>query len=89
MIKGNESDVTNIDFDLHTKRGDKFLYFTYFRNLKRLSVVSASRYLIVMRFKSKCGIFNGQVVYIENSELNIANMWVILLDHVTYNDTLK
>ena len=33
MIKGNESDVGNIDFELQTKRGDKFLSFTLFLNL--------------------------------------------------------
>ena len=34
MIKGNESDVGNIDFELQTKRGDKFLCFPLFLNLK-------------------------------------------------------
>ena len=28
MIKGNESDVGNIDFKLQAKRGEKFLCFT-------------------------------------------------------------
>ena len=28
MIKGNESDVGNIDFELQAKGGDKFLCFT-------------------------------------------------------------
>ena len=27
MIKGNESDVKNIDFELQAKRGNKFLMF--------------------------------------------------------------
>ena len=30
MIKGNESDVGNIDFELQAERGDKFLCFTLF-----------------------------------------------------------
>ena len=30
MIKGNESDVGNIDLELQAKRGDKFLCFTMF-----------------------------------------------------------
>ena len=30
MIKGNESDVGNIDFELQAKKGDKFLCFTLF-----------------------------------------------------------
>ena len=34
MIKGNESDVGNIDFELQANRGDKFLCFTLFFNLK-------------------------------------------------------
>ena len=37
MIKGNESDVGNIDFELQAKRGGKFLYFTLFLNLKKCS----------------------------------------------------
>ena len=37
MIKENESDVRNIDFELHAKRGDKFLFFTLFFNLKKCS----------------------------------------------------
>ena len=38
MIKGNESDVRNIDFDLYAKRGDKFFCFTLYRNLKELFI---------------------------------------------------
>ena len=34
MIKGSESDVGNIDFELQAKRGDKFLCFSLFFNLK-------------------------------------------------------
>ena len=37
MIKGNESDVGNIDFELQAKRGDKFLCFTLFLKLKNYS----------------------------------------------------
>ena len=37
MIKGNESDVGNIDFELQAKRGDKFLCFTLFLKLKNCS----------------------------------------------------
>ena len=32
----------------------------------------------------KCSILNGQVIYIETLKLNIADMWLIPLDHVTY-----
>ena len=38
MIKGNESDVGNIDFKLQAKRGDKFLCFTFFLNIKELFI---------------------------------------------------
>ena len=37
MIKGNESDVGNIDFELQTKRGDVLLCFTLFLTLKNCS----------------------------------------------------
>ena len=33
MIKGNELNVRNIDFELYAERGDKFLCFTLFRNI--------------------------------------------------------
>ena len=35
MIKGNESDVGNSDFELQVKKGGKFLCFTLFLNLKK------------------------------------------------------
>ena len=38
MIKGNESDVGNIDFELQATRGDKFLCFTLFLNLTELFI---------------------------------------------------
>ena len=37
-----------------------------------------------MGYGSKCNIWYGQVDYIENSKLNIADKWLISLDHVTY-----
>ena len=37
MIKGNESDVGNIDFELQAERGDKFLCVTLFLKLKNCS----------------------------------------------------
>ena len=78
MIKGNESDVGNIDFELQAKRGDKFLCFTLFLNSKKCSRgnarISATRCPIEKGFGSKCSILNGQVIYIEKSKLNIADM---------------
>ena len=38
---------------------------------------------IEMGFESKCNILYGQVIYIEKSKVNIANMWLIPLDSVT------
>ena len=35
--QGNESDVGNTDFELQAKRGDKFLCFTLFLNVKNCS----------------------------------------------------
>ena len=37
-----------------------------------------------MGIGSKCSILNGQVVYLKKSKLNIADMWPIPLDRVTY-----
>ena len=37
-----------------------------------------------MGFGSKCSIKNGQVIYIQKAKLNIADMWLIPLDRVTY-----
>ena len=45
MIKGNESDVENIGFELQAKRGDKFLCFTLFL-IQRIGHISAARCLI-------------------------------------------
>ena len=38
MIKGNESDVGNIDFELQAKRGGNFSCFTLFLSFKGLSI---------------------------------------------------
>ena len=73
MIKGNESDVGNIDFELQAKRGDKFLCLYCFE-LQRIVHISATRCPIEMGFGLKCRILNGQVIYIEKSKLNIADM---------------
>ena len=48
--------------------------------------ISATRCPIEMEFRSKCSILNGQVIYIEKSKLNIADMWLIPPDCVTYTD---
>ena len=38
MIKGNESDVENIDLELQAEGGDKFLCLTLFLNLKEFFI---------------------------------------------------
>ena len=50
----------------------------------RIVHISATRCPIEMGFGSKCSILNGQVICIEKSKLNIADMWLIPLDRVTY-----
>ena len=42
--------------------------------IQRFAHISGTRFQIVMGFGSKCRILNGQVDYIENSKLNIADM---------------
>ena len=64
MIKGNESDVAIIDFELQAKRGDNVLHL----EIQRFAHISRSRFRIVMGFGSNCRILNGQVDYIENSK---------------------
>ena len=46
--------------------------------------ISATKCPIDTGFGSKCSIFNGQVIDSEISKLNIADMWLIPLDRVTY-----
>ena len=36
-----------------------------------------------MGFRSKCSILNEQVIYIEKSKLEIADMWLIPLDRAS------
>ena len=42
--------------------------------MQRFAHISKTRFRIVMGFRSKCRFLNGQVDYIENSKLNIADM---------------
>ena len=49
-------------------------YVLHCFELQRIVHISATRCLIEMGFGSKCRILNGQVVYIEKSKLNIADM---------------
>ena len=51
---------------------------------QRIGHISATKCPIKMQFELKCSILNGQGTYVEKSKLNIANMWLIPLDRVTY-----
>ena len=51
--------------------------------LHRIIPISVTRCLIEMGFGSKYGALNGQMIDIEKSKLNIANMWLIPLDRAT------
>ena len=46
--------------------------------------ISTTRCSIEMGFGFQCSILNGQAIYIEKSKLNVADMWLIPLDRVTY-----
>ena len=60
--------------------------FTLFRTSKNVHIY-ATKCLTEMSFKSKCSILSGQIVFIEKSKLNIANMWLIPLiaSHIMMN----
>ena len=57
--------------------------------IKRIVHNSATRCPIEMGFGSKCSILNGQVIYFQKSKLNVADMWLIPLDRVTYMSALS
>ena len=61
-------------------------YVLYCFWIQRNIHISATRCPIEMGFWSKCNILNGQVIYIEKSKLNIADMLLIPLDRVTYGN---
>ena len=84
MIKGNESDVAHIDFELQAKTDDIYSYVYIVLKYKELLISLETRCRIVMGYGSKCRIWYVQVDYIENPKLNIADKWLISLDHVAY-----
>ena len=47
--------------------------------------ISTTRCLIEMGFGLKCSVLNGQVIYLEKSKSNIADMWLIPFERVTYS----
>ena len=48
MTKGNELDVSDIDFKLQTKRTDKFLCLTLFKTIQKNFQISATRCPVVL-----------------------------------------
>ena len=82
MIKRNESDVGNIDFEIQGNKGGEFFCFSLFWQFKDLPYLW-NQMSDFDGFGSKCSIFNAQVECGEKSKLKIADMWLIPLDHVT------
>ena len=74
MIKGNESDVTNIDFEFYSLKEVTNSYVLHCLEIQRYAHISGTRFRIVIGFGSKCRILNGQVDYNEHSRLNIVDM---------------
>ena len=70
MIKGNESDVANMILSSNV---------LHCLEIQRFAHIFGTRFRIAMGFRTKCRILNRQVDYIENSKLNIADMWLISL----------
>ena len=58
-------------------------YVLYWFEHHRIIHISSTKCLIQMGFGLKCSNSNGKVIYTEKSKLNIADMWLILLDCVT------
>ena len=62
-----------------------FLFFCFFYlGNQKIVHISATKYLIDMGFESKYSFLNGQLHHIIKSNLDIADKWLISLDHVTY-----
>ena len=74
MIKGNESDVTNIDFEFYSLKEVTNSYVLHCLEIQRYAHISGTRFRIVIGFGSKCRILNGQADYSEHSRLNIVDM---------------
>ena len=72
MIKGNESDVSNIDFELKAKRNSKFFMIYIVLDPHRIIHTFATRHLIETGSGSLYSISNRQVI-LKNKKFNIAN----------------
>ena len=74
MIKGDESHVKNIDFELRAKRGLKILMFYIVFEFKELFISLQPDVRLRWGVWIKNNILMKQVIYIEKSKLNIADM---------------
>ena len=61
MIKGNESDVANIDVISYRLKEVTNSNVLHCLETQRFAHISGTRFWIVMGFGSKCRILNGQV----------------------------
>ena len=66
-----------------------YCYVLHCFEIQRIPHISWTRCRIVMRYGSTCRILYVQIDYIENSKLNIADKWLISLDHVTYGKNIS
>ena len=84
MIKGNESDVGNIDLELQAKRGDKFLFYVVFE-LKELNISLQPDVRLRCDLDQNVTFLMDKWFMLKNQNwiLNI-DMWLIPLDRVTY-----
>ena len=64
MIKGNESNVAIIDFELYRLKEVTSFNVLHCLEIQRFAHISGTRFRIVMGFGSKCRILNGPVDYI-------------------------
>ena len=72
MMKGNESDVANIVFEISKWKGSiQILLFYIVFSLDKLLITLSTGYPILMWFASKCSIFKLPESGVENSKLKI------------------
>ena len=79
----SESQLTLKGVVLFTRLHLESMFYILFE-FHRIVCISATRCWIEMGFESKCSILNGKVIYIKKWKLNIADMWLIPLDRVTF-----
>ena len=84
MIKGNQSDVVNFDFELYKLKEVTNSYVLHCLKMQRIAHISGTRCRIVMAFGSKCSIWNAQVDYIcqtKNWILPTCDSFLLIVSH--------